>query len=306
MVDIVIVNWNSGPYLQKCIDSIFSSNNKDYLKNVIVIDNASSDNSCTNMIVHPKTVIIKNLQNLGFAKACNQGFQVCESPYVLLLNPDAMLKEDTLLKCLNFMNATHEVDVLGCELQNERGEKTKSCARFPTPLTLFFDACGLSKIAPKWFKSATLMTDWDHNENKQVDQVMGAFMFIRRNVFGKVGYFDEQFFVYYEELDFSRRLFNVGGISFYNKDISAIHIGEGSTKKVKAFRLFLNLQSRLKYAKKHFTISGYCLVWFCTYFVEFFSRSFFSLVQLDFANVKNTFQAYYMLSIKQSVKRQLK
>lgn len=298
MVDIVIVNWNGGSYLQKCVDSILIFENDIFLNKVIVVDNASSDTSCKSLHAHPKITLIKNKQNIGFAKACNQGFKLCISEYVLLLNPDAMLKNTTISKCIDFMNTSKDIDILGCELQNEAGEKTKSCARFPTPVTIFFDACGLSKIAPNLFKPATLMIDWDHNENRRVDQVMGAFMFIRRKIFEKIGYFDERFFVYYEELDFSRRLFKVGGISFYNKDISAVHVGGGTTSSVKAFRLFLNLQSRLKYAKKHFNLSGYALAWISTSFIELFTRILLTFIQLDLNGFKNTVQAYYMLIVK--------
>ena len=151
------------------------------------------------------------------------------------------------------------------------------------------------KIAPKIFTPALLMTDWDHKSSRYVDQVMGAFMFMPISIFNKVGYFDERFFVYYEELDFSKRLAESGGVSYYNYDIKAIHSGGGTTNNVKPFRLFLSLQSRLQYAKKHFHFTGYIIVWYCTFFIFFFTRVIFLLLKGNFKEIKNVFKAYDLL-----------
>ena len=144
------------------------------------------------------------------------------------------------------------------------------------------------------------MTDWNHSESRYVDQVMGAFMFMRHSVFEKVGFFDEQFFVYCEELDFSKRLSDLGGKSFYNTNIAAIHSGEGTTKSVKAFRLFLNTRSKLLYSKKHFSHSGFLLVWIGTYFIEPFSRTFFLLFSGKYKEIKAVFKGYQMLITNKS------
>ncbi|MGH2649530.1 MAG: glycosyltransferase, partial [Ginsengibacter sp.] len=226
---------------------------------------------------------------------CNQGFQLCKGNYILLLNPDAQLLDNTLSECISFMNENKHIDILGVSLLNDGGKVTHSCARFPAPLRYFYDAMGLSKIAPQIFRPAILMKDWDHKESKKVDQVMGAFMFMRNSIFKKTGYFDERFFVYYEELDFSKRLAESGGISYYNSTIRAIHSGEGTTGKVKALRLFLNLQSRLKYARKHFSSTGYSVVWICTFIIEPLTRNILLLLQGKFKEVKNVFKAYALL-----------
>jgi hypothetical protein len=297
MIDIVVVNWNSGDYLTKCIESIFTDGNKDLINKVIIIDNNSADNSVRNIIENNTVKIIRNNKNLGFSKACNQGFRICTSEYVLLLNPDAMLLRSTLTDCLHFMDGdgNSDIDILGCALLDDNGIKTKSCSRFPSPLRIFFDATALSKIAPKLFHPATLMTDWDHNESRQVDQVMGAFMFMRRKLFEQIDFFDERFFVYYEEVDFSKRLISAGGKIFYNKDIAAIHSGEGTTKSVKAFRLFLSLRSRLQYAKKHFKTSGYLSVKASTFFIEFFTRIISEFLQGNITGVKEIVKGYTLL-----------
>lgn len=295
MIDVVIVNWNSGEYLQKCIQSIFSTDNKNFIQKLFIIDNNSEDLSLQQIKLNDKIIIIRNEENRGFAKACNQGFKLCTAPYILLLNPDTQLLKSTLEDCITFMDKRFDMDILGCQLLNYNGEIAPSCSKFPTPFGILRDATGLSKIAPSIFKPGIIMSDWDHKKSRFVDQVMGAFMFMRKSIFEKLGYFDERFFVYYEEVDFSKRLSEIGGKSFFNSEIKAIHSGEGTTSFVKAFRLFLNLQSRLKYAKKHFRFDGYFLVWVCTYFIEPFTRTIFLVSKGKFQEIKEVFKGYKLL-----------
>ena len=295
MIDVVIVNWNSGDYLQKCIQSIFLTNNKKFVEKVFIIDNNSKDLSTKQIELDDKIIIIRNEENRGFAKACNQGFKLSTAPYILLLNPDTQLLSNTLEDCVTFMEKKKEVDILGCQLLDDNEEIASSCSNFPTASGIFRDATGLSKMLPAVFKPGIIMKNWDHKTSRFVDQVMGAFMFMRKSIFEKIGYFDEQFFVYYEEVDFSKRLSEIGGKSFFNSEIKAIHSGEGTTSSVKAFRLFLNLQSRLKYAKKHFNSLGYYLVWFCTFLIEPFSRSVFLLFSGKKSEIDDLLKGYKLL-----------
>lgn len=295
MVDIVIVNWNSGDYLYKCVETIFTQANDEVVGHVFIIDNNSSDESLKKINSHKKIVVIENKQNNGFSKACNQGFKLCTSPYVLLLNPDTQLFDTTLSQCILFMSSHSDIDILGCQLLDDDGEVSYSCARFPTPLRYFYDMTGLSKVAPKIFTPAILMTDWDHKDSRKVDQVMGAFMFMRLSIFERLGYFDEQFFVYYEELDFSKRLYDAGGVSYFDAAIQATHSGGGTTNNVKAFRLFLNLRSRLLYAKKHFSFAGYIFVAFCTYAIEPFTRTIFLLSRGNLKEISEMLKGYRLL-----------
>ncbi|MEO8568808.1 MAG: glycosyltransferase family 2 protein [Ginsengibacter sp.] len=295
MIDIVIVNWNSGDYIFKCLQSVFSKPNEKIISKVFIIDNCSCDQSLEKISWHKKLVIIKNTENKGFSKACNQGFKLCTSPYILLLNPDTQLFDSTLPDCISFMDTHPNIDILGCQLLDDKMNVSLSCARFPTPLRFFYDAAGLSKIAPRIFTPALLMADWDHKTNRYVDQVMGAFMFMHNSIFEKLGYFDERFFVYCEELDFSKRLAEYGGKSYFNSNISALHSGQGTTHSVKAFRLFLNLRSKLQYCKKHFNYAGYGFVWFCICIIEPFTRTFFLLLKGNFKEAKQTIKGYKLL-----------
>jgi N-acetylglucosaminyl-diphospho-decaprenol L-rhamnosyltransferase len=295
MTDIVIVNWNSGHFLEKCVNSIFAGSNEKFVNRIIVIDNNSSDDSALFINRLNKVELIRNESNNGFAKACNQGFKLCTSRYILLLNPDACLMEDTLKEGVGFLENKKDADIMGCQLIDDNGHISPSCSRFPTPLHIFFDASGLSKIAPRIFTPATVMTDWDHTECRFTDQVMGAFMLIRKSVFEKLGYFDERFFVYYEEVDFCKRLSMINGRTFYNTSVRAIHTGEGTTHKVKDFRLFLSLRSRLLYAKKYFTSPGYFIVWISTFFIEPIARTVFLLLKLSPGEILAVWRGMVML-----------
>ncbi len=301
MTDIVIVNWNSGDFLRNCIESVFLNSNGSLIKQVFIVDNNSTDKSLENLAKNEKIVIIRNKENTGFSRACNQGFKQCTAPFVLLLNPDTRLFSTTLQDCTGFMEMNTNIDVLGCQLLNDDNSVAKSCARFPTPLRMCFDAIGLSKIAPGIFTPASLMTDWDHKDSRFVDQVMGAFMFMRTSIFEKTGYFDERFFVYYEELDFSKRLAKLGGKSYYNAEIRAIHSGAGTTRDVKGFRLFLNVKSRLEYAKKHFHFAGYILVLLSTFVIEPFSRTFLLILTGRHKEIKDVLKGYKLLITSQQV-----
>jgi GT2 family glycosyltransferase len=302
MIDIVIVNWNSHDFLRKCVLSISNSKQFDLVSNVIIIDNNSTDDSLQLLPVNDKLQVLKNKENLGFAKACNQGFKMSQSKYILLLNPDAVLLENTVLASFDYMETHQDVDVLGCQLLNDSNHITPTCARFPKPINFVYHSLGLSKIWPKLFHPPTLMTDWNHQESRFVDQVMGAYMFMRKSVFEKAGYFDERFFVYFEELDFSLRLKNAGGKSFYHSGIQAIHTGMGTTETVKAFRLFLSLNSRLKYAKKHFSMFGYLTVAFFTFTIEFLMRFLQLALKGNLSETKNLMKGYWMLVSRKNLK----
>ncbi len=124
---------------------------------------------------------------------------------------------------------------------------------------------------------------------------MGAFMFMRLSIFERHGYFDERFFVYYEELDFSKRISASGGVIYFNSSIKATHSGGGTTNNVKAFRLFINLRSRLQYAKKHFSRLGYRFIWFCTCFIEPFTRIILLTLKGNFKEIPQIFEGYKLL-----------
>lgn len=294
-VDIVIVNWNSGTLLQQCVASVLASTALRQIGKIIIVDNDSADDSLQHLPVDACINIVTNNSNVGFAKACNQGFKMADADYVLLLNPDTLMYADTIEKCFQHMETHQETGILGCQLLDASGKITPSCARFPRAIDFVIHGTGLSRLLPNLFRPATLMTDWKHDVSREVDQVMGAFMFMRKKVFEEIGYFDERFFVYFEELDFSLRYRKSGGKIFFNADIKAIHSGMGTTDKVKAFRLFLNLRSRLQYARKNFSRFGFVAVYLSTFSVEFLVRMLMLLFSGRFSEVGDLLKGYGML-----------
>jgi GT2 family glycosyltransferase len=262
---------------------------------IFIIDNYSTDKSIESIQGLSKIRIILNKENIGFGAACNQAIALSNAPYMVMINPDVLVYENTIEESFNFMEANTSIEILGAMQYDELGNIRPSCARFPTAIRFFNEATGLSKIFPKIFYPPTLMTDWSHTYSKNVDQIIGSYMFIRRSVFEKIGVFDPLFFVYYEELDLSKRLKDAGGISFYNHNIKLLHYGEGTTKNIKAYRLYLNLNSRLLYARKHFRRFGFILTYFSTLFIEPTTRVVFLLFQRKFDDINSTFSGFKKL-----------
>lgn len=298
MVDIIIVNWNSGTALQKCIESIINSDNFLCVNQIIISDNHSSDESMRTIQPGEKIKKLIHSKNLGFAAAVNIGLQHSSAAFILILNPDTMLLPGNLAQCESFIQRNKHVSILGCQLLNDQGNITVSCSRFPTVSSFFIQSLGLHKIAPGLFKPPILMTDFDHKSSRNVHQVMGAFMFMSSDIVKRYGYFDERFFVYYEDVDFSVRVAQQGGITYFNASIKAIHSGMGTTSGIPALRLFYNLRSKHLYAKKHFSYVEFLLVKLFTYTTEIFSRFLMLIFSRNFTSVVDLLQTYKMLLFK--------
>ncbi|MES2007443.1 MAG: glycosyltransferase family 2 protein [Pseudomonadota bacterium] len=293
MIDIVIVNWNSGNHIVSCIESIKRFGDG-LVANVIVIDNGSIDGSDRSVEKFEGIQLIRAGENLGFGKACNLGAKQDRSKYLLFLNPDAELGADTLKNVVYFMEeaANSDVGICGVQLLDEAGLVARSCARFPSVPGFAAHSTGLEKIFPRF---GHRMSEWDHDSNRHVDQVIGAFFFVRRSVFEKLGGFDERFFVYFEEVDFSYRASVEGWSSFFLGAAKAHHTGGGTSNQVKAKRLFYSLRSRILYSFKHFSFLSASSVLFMTLFFEPLSRSLLAIIRRSWAALKETWCGYGML-----------
>ena len=207
-IDIVIVNWNAGGQLRDCLESIVSADRYDaILERVVVVDNASHDGSADGLDdIGLPLELIRNSTNRGFAAACNEGTRGSTSDYALFLNPDTRLFGPSLTRPLQFMEQpeNRRVGICGVKLVDEEGVVVLSCTRFPTPRILLARLLGLSHLFPAWFRSHEML-EWDHSESRKVDHVKGAFYLIRRPVFESLGGFDEDYFLYLEDLDLSLR-----------------------------------------------------------------------------------------------------
>lgn len=292
-VSVVVVNWNVGNQLRRCIDSVITFG-QNSVGSIVVVDNGSTDGSANTVEGLPKVKLIRTGENLGFGKACNLGARHATSEYLLFLNPDAALFAYTLSKVLTFMEdpINAKVGISGVQLLDETGHVSRSCARFPSPLGFVAHAFGADRIVPRL---GHFMSEWDHAQTRRVDQVIGAFFLVRRDVFEALGGFDERFFVYFEEVDFSYRARQAGWHSVYLADVQAFHAGGGTSNQVKARRLFYSLRSRLLYSFKHFSWIGAFEVLVATLFVEPLSRSVLTLLRRSWSGLKETWAAYGML-----------
>lgn len=291
-VAVVVVNWNAGIQIRDCVNSVVKHGSDCH--EIVVVDNGSTDSSANFVDGISGVKIIRAGDNLGFGKACNLGAHEANSKYLLFLNPDAALYPDTLPKALAYMQAPSNADVgiCGVQLLDETGHVSRSCARYATAMGFVSHSLGLDRFFPRM---GHFMREWGHGEIRRVDHVIGAFFLVRRELFNELGGFDERFFVYLEDLDFSYRAHLAGWSSVYLAEAQAFHAGGGTSNQVKARRLFYSLRSRLLYAHKHFSWFGTAAVLFSTLFIEPLSRSFWAVARGSWPSLRETWSAYGML-----------
>ena len=180
---------------------------------LIVVDNNSADNSIEFISSRfPSVQFIANSENLGFAKACNQGLQKAKGEYILFLNPDTIVPEDCFNLCISFFQSHPKAGALGVKMLDGSGKFLKESKRaFPSPLTSLYKLFGLAKLFPRSRTFARYhLGHLDENKSNEVDVLAGAFMMIRKEVLDKVGSFDETFFMYGEDIDLSYRIQQAG------------------------------------------------------------------------------------------------
>ena len=247
-LDVVIVNWNGGALLRDCLAGLGASEGAERIA-VTVVDNASADASLDDLPALPGPFrVIRNTQNLGFGRACNQGAAAGTAPAILFLNPDARVDPDALPRARAALLAEPHWGIVGARLVEADGQTARSCARAPAPLAMLGRAFALDRLGlvPPHF-----LRDWDHGQDRAVDQVMGAFLMIRRDLFASLGGFDERFFVYYEDVDLCLRARQAGYAVRHLAGPAARHLGQGTTRQAKARRLCYILRSEILYAAKH-------------------------------------------------------
>ena len=222
---------------------------------VFVVDNNSQDDSVE--MVHqkfPEVKLIANQDNPGFSKANNQAIRQSKGEFILLLNPDTVVEEDTFSKCIDFMQSHPDAGALGVKMIDGSGTFLPESKRgFPSPWVAFCKTFGLSTFFPKskLFNSYHLGY-LDENENHEVDVLAGAFMFMRKSVLEKIGFLDETFFMYGEDIDLSYRVQLGGFKNYYLSDTTIIHYKGESTRKgsLNYVKVFYN--AMIIFAKKHF------------------------------------------------------
>ena len=260
-ISIIIINYNVKEFLLNLLASIGKSV-KNISTEIIIVDNASDDGSVEILREKfPNIKLIANKENVGFGVANNQALESAKGKYFLLINPDAIVKEDTLKKMLEFFDKTPQVGIAGCKVLNPDGSLKFACRRsFPGPWTSFTKIMGLSKLFPKSRLFARYnLTYLDENQTYEVDAISGAFMMMRKEVYEQIGGFDKQFFMYGEDLDWCWRCKESGYKVWYYPKTTIVHYkGESSRKTpfkmLKAFHDAMWIFYKKHYYKNHFMI----------------------------------------------------
>jgi len=297
-LDIIIVNWNTGVQLQTCLAALAESQQVGYrFGRIVVVDNASDDHSADGLSypVLP-LVVIHNNMNRGFGAACNQGAAGSTADYLLFLNPDARVLEDTLSKSIKWMESSEgrRTGVSGVQILDDSGEVARTCARFPTTRLFILKMLGLNRLFPRSF-SEHFYLEWDHRESRAVEQVIGAYFFVRGSVFTDMGAFDERFFLYFEEVDLSLRAKRAGWVTYYLATAQCYHAGCGSTNQVRARRLFYSLQSRIFYSFKHFGMPTAIGLLLATLLIEPVTRVVNAILRGSLTEISEAAHAYLLL-----------
>ena len=298
-LDIVIVDYRAGALLRDCLESLGAHPPEHVrLGTVIVVDNAPGGPPDAHRSPPGLSVtVVPNSVNRGFAAACNQGAAIGRAPYVLFLNPDTRVQNGSLDIPVRLLERTAEeyTGIVGVQLVGKTGIPGTTCYRFPKASHFLWKAIGIDRLAPERFSSG-VYSDFRHDTTRQVDQVMGAFFMVRRSVFERLGGFDERFFVYFEEMDFSKRAMDLGFRSLFIAEARAYHAGCGTTEMIRARRLFYSLRSRLKYADKHFSVTARALTWTVTFLLEPLSRLGMTLGRGRVSEARETLKSYLMLA----------
>jgi O-antigen biosynthesis protein len=254
-LSVVIVNYNVKYFLEQCLYSVRRAS-EGLLTEVFVVDNNSVDGS-VKMVREkfPEVILIDNKENTGFSKANNQAILQSKGEYVLLLNPDTVVEDDTFRKILSFMDSQPDAGGLGVKMMDGKGNFLPESKRgLPTPSVAFYKIFGLSKFFPKSKTFGKYHLGYlPEDEINKVDILSGAFMLLRKSVLDKTGLLDETFFMYGEDIDLSYRILKAGYQNYYYPETRIIHYKGESTKKGSINYVVLFYNAMIIFARKHFT-----------------------------------------------------
>lgn len=255
-LSIIIVNYNTGALTSACITSILHQQLKESFE-IIVVDNASKDNSVSFLRSDfPEIKVIANPQNVGLAAGVNRAIREAHGKYYLILNPDIVVLPQAIKQLLSFMEKNPDVGMAGGKLLSPNGKLQYSCYRFYRIPTIIYRRTALGRT--QWGKAETdrfLMKDFDHTSVKAVDWLMGACLIVRADAVKKVGGMDEHFFLYFEDVDWSRRFWEKGYKVMYVPQAQFSHYHQRSSEQVSITKIFRNK------AIRHHILSAFKYFW---------------------------------------------
>ncbi len=254
-LSVIIVNFNVKYFLEQCLQSVFNALNN-IEGEVLVVDNNSADGS-VQMVrdKFPDVICIENKNNVGFSTANNQAIKISKGKYVLLLNPDTLVEEDTFNKCISYMEEKPKAGALGVKMIDGKGNFLPESKRgLPTPWVSFCKIFGLSLVFPRSKIFGGYHLGYlPKEEINPVDVLPGAFMLIRKSVLNETGLLDETFFMYGEDIDLSYRIVKAGYENIYFPESTIIHYKGESTKKGSINYVLVFYNAMIIFAKKHFS-----------------------------------------------------
>ena len=224
-LSIIIVNWNAWDYLKPCILSIME-NADGITYEIIVVDNCSSDHSVEKITAcFPDVRLIKNENNVGFPAANNQAFHIGQGQHFLALNPDTLIKKNTLQQSLRVLKNDGSIGCVGVKTLKGNGEILLSCARScPSMWSTFWHIFYFDTIFEKWkFFGSSDMAYWEHNDSRDVDLLHGGYMMFPKAIYEKVGGLDERIPMFYEDIEYCCRIRKAGFRIYYLADVEIVH-----------------------------------------------------------------------------------
>ncbi|MBI4198891.1 MAG: glycosyltransferase family 2 protein [Chloroflexi bacterium] len=235
-LSVVIVNYNAGPLLRRCLEAL-TEEARGISVEILLVDNASVDGSPETVAAFPGVRLIRNRVNVGYAAANNQGIRLCRGRYILLLNPDAIVDSGALAAILGFMVSHPEAGICGPRVVLPDGRLDAPCRRsFKTAGTYLYKALGLCRLFPRSrVFGRYYLTYLDDGVTHEVDAVLGAFLLIRREVVDRVGLLDERFFLYCEDEDWCYRAKQAGWKIYYYPAARVLHY-KGACRATRRYR----------------------------------------------------------------------
>jgi len=271
-LSVIIVSYNVRYFLDLCLSSVRKAAEGINCE-IFVIDNNSTDGSCLMVSTgYPEVKLIANTDNKGFAVANNQAIKQASGKYLLLLNPDTFIGEDTLRKCITFMDSHADAGATGVMMINGRGKFLPESKRgLPDPATAFYRISGLTYLFPRSARfNRYYLGNLDKTEIHSVDIISGAFMFLRREAVHKTGLPDESFFMYGEDIDYSYRILKEGYKNYYYPGVKILHFKGESTKKENIDFVVNFYKAMLIFVRKHFNDGNFKRISFAIHIAVFF------------------------------------
>lgn len=244
-LSIIIVNYNTGALTKALVESLLTQKLPDQTE-IIVVDNDSKDESVSFLRSDfPEIVVIENEKNVGLAAGVNTGIAHASGEYYLVLNPDMIAFDGAPLLLTQFMDENPNVGMSGGKLVSPNGKLQYSCYRFYRPITILYRRTWLGKTnAGKREVARFLMKDFNHAAVRDVDWLMGACLMVRSEIVQQIGGMDEQFFLYFEDVDWCRRVWEAGYRVTYVPDAKFSHYYQQSSKRGSIFTFFVNKAAR--------------------------------------------------------------